>query len=253
MDATQCRRHWYADSVLKRTQWEYRTTMIRRIWQRYAGLAAIACSALSVSPAAAQDRELQRELYLQARDAIAAGRTAEVEALLPQLTDYPLLPYLEYQQLQPRIRSLASSAQADTSGLDDFLQRNRNSWIGDRLEREWLTALAAQSRWSDLRRYHRMENSTTVLTCHALRAALNEGDESAFAAVETLWNVNFSQPNECDPVFEAWLANDLLSPAVAWQRFTKLMQARQHNLARYVSRMMPERERIMAELYLRID
>jgi len=71
--------------------------------------------------------------------------------------------------------------------------------------------------------------------------------------VESLWNVSFSQANECDPVFEAWLAQDLLTPAIAWDRFSKLIQARQLNLARYVSRLMPERERILAELYLRMD
>jgi soluble lytic murein transglycosylase len=225
----------------------------RRLTTQFIGIALVSASSLLCWPALAQDSSSQRELYLQAREALVQRRTTELENLLPLLADYPLLPYLEYQQLQPRLQQLAASPQADTSAVDDFLQRHRNSWLGDRLEREWVAALAAQSRWSDVRRYHRLENSTTVLTCQALQAALKDGDSTALGSVDTLWNVGFSQPNECDPVFEAWLASDLLSPAVAWQRFSKLMQARQLNLARYVSRLMPQRERSMADLFLRID
>jgi soluble lytic murein transglycosylase len=71
--------------------------------------------------------------------------------------------------------------------------------------------------------------------------------------VAPLWNVDYSQPNDCDPVFEAWLAQGFLQPDIAWQRFTKTLQSRQMGLARYVSRLMPERERRLSELYLRID
>lgn len=235
-------------------------TTLRSTWRRYLhtgtilGTAVMLSSALTALPVYSQEHSSsQREVYVQAREALSRGRTTELETLLPKLADYPLLPYLEYQQLQPRLQRLAASPQADTSAVDDFLNRHRDSWLGDRLEREWVAALAAQSRWADVRRYHRPENTTTVLTCHALHAALNEGDHAALDAVEPLWNVSFSQANECDPVFEAWLAQDLLTPAIAWDRFSKLIQARQLNLARYVSRLMPERERILAELYLRMD
>lgn len=228
------------------------------VWRRLARISFIVtalCAPIVVgaqSPATTTDITLQRELYQQAREAQSRGRTAEFETLKALLANYPLLPYLEYHALRLQLSNLAS-VNADTSLIDDFLQRHRDSYLGNRLEREWVAALAAQSRWADVLRYHRTENTTTTLSCNAFRAQLETGDKSRLAAVEPLWNVNYSQPNDCDPVFEAWLAEGFLSPEIAWQRFSKIMQVRQLGLARYVARLMPERERVLSEIYLRID
>ncbi|MDO8907243.1 MAG: transglycosylase SLT domain-containing protein [Pseudohongiella sp.] len=199
-----------------------------------------------------RDLAAQREIYAQAREAQARGRTSELQVLSAQLTDYPLLPYLEFQSLRPRLISLAAS-RADASDVDAFLQRYPDSLLGNRLEREWVAALAEQSRWADVLRYYRPQNTNATLTCHALRARIEIGDKSGLEAVEPLWNVNYSQPNDCDPVFEAWRAEGFLSPDIAWQRFSKTMQVRQLSLARYISRLMPERERALSEIFLRID
>lgn len=227
-------------------------------WRNLAGISIIFTALCVPAVAAAQNTDpagetaRQRELYSQAREALARGRTAEFEALQAQLSDYPLLPYLEYHALRPALDRLAA-ANTDTSAVDNFLQRYPDSYLGNRLEREWVAALASQARWADVLRYHRTQNTTATLSCHALRAQLETGDKSGLDAVEPLWNVNYSQPNDCDPVFEAWLAEGFLSPAIAWQRFSKIMQVRQPGLARYVSRLMPERERVLSEIYLRID
>lgn len=215
----------------------------------------VALSCVSVTIGAqhiSDDMASQRALYAQASEAIARGRVAEFESLKSQLSDYPLLPYLEYQALRPQLNTLAST-NTNTSAIDDFLQRYTDSYLGNRLEREWVSALAAQSRWPEILRYHRTQNTTATLTCHALRAQLETGDKSGLEAVEPLWNVNYSQPNDCDPVFEAWLAEGFLSPDIAWQRFSKTMQVRQLGLARYISRLMPEREQVLSQIYLRID
>src|SRR5690606_4650806 len=91
----------------------------------------------------------RRELYLQARQAKRKGHIADYLALRPQLSDYPLLPYLDYHDLSPQ---LAASAQRGSGyeAVDSFLSRHRGSWLGDRLERQWVDALAAEQRWDDL-------------------------------------------------------------------------------------------------------
>lgn len=194
----------------------------------------------------------QRALYQQAQQAQQRGQTTELRDLMAQLEGYPLHIYLEYNTLRP---ALAGWARTGDNFLlvDDFLSRHRDTYLGNRLEREWVTALADQRRWSEVVRYHRMENTTTTLTCRALRAQLELGNTAALMDVAPLWNVDYSQPNDCDPVFEAWLAQGFLEPGIAWQRFTKTLQSRQLGLARYVSRLMPARERQLSELYLRID
>ena len=212
----------------------------------------LSAPAALLAQATGDDRARQRELYAQANEAFDRGRLSEFESLKQALQDYPLLPYLEYRALRPKIDTIAATG-SDTAEIDAFLQANRDSVLGNRLERDWVAALAANGRWNGVLRYHRPQNTTATLSCHALRARLETGQADALEAVEPLWNVSYSQPNDCDPVFEAWLAQGFLSPEIAWQRFSKIMQVRQPGLARYVSRLMPERERELSQLYLRID
>ncbi len=201
----------------------------------------------------------ERALFQRAREALAQNDTATFAALREQLTGYPLLPYLDYAMLSER---LASLAQADSDGertdgqffeIDQFLQQNQNSYLGDRLEREWVSALARENRGADLVRYHNPANTTTRLTCRAMHANLELGDYTTLADADRLWNVSVSQPNDCDPVFEAWMEEGFLTPDIAWQRFSKTLQAGHRRLASYISTLMPARERELAELYLRID
>lgn len=189
----------------------------------------------------------QREVYLQAREAQTEGDIARYEGLLISLADYPLLPYLEYNSLRPQLPQL------DAADVSNFLERYQDSWLADRLEREWLDVLAEQNRWDEFLRFHRPDNSTVSLSCQALQARLDAGDETALDEVAPLWNVGRSQPNICDPVFARWMEADRLTPKIAWQRFGRSLQARQTRLARYISTLMPARERALAELYLRID
>ena len=194
----------------------------------------------------------QRDKYLQARDALASGRTAEYESLRTQLSNYPLLPYLEYEELLPRLPDLAAQEQ-NHAQVDLFLERHAGTWLARQFERAWVDELARLERWDDFLRYHKPSNSSTELTCLAITAALNAGDTSVLDKVAPLWNVTRSQPNICDPVFEVWLEAGLLTPDVAWDRFSKTLNARQHSLARYISRQMPATERALAELYLQVD
>jgi soluble lytic murein transglycosylase len=194
----------------------------------------------------------QRALYQQAVQAQSRGQSAELQTLMGQLESYPLHIYLQFNALRPSLSALAQRGN-DYTPVDDFLSRHRDSLLGNRLEREWVSVLADQGRWSDVARYHRAENTNTTLTCRALRAQIELGNTAALVDVAPLWNVDYSQPNDCDPVFETWLAQGFLQPDIAWQRFTKTLQSRQMGLARYVSRLMPERERRLSELYLRID
>lgn len=228
------------------------------LWRNLAGLSIIVSAFCTPVTAGAQNSDTgsslagQRDYYIQAREALSNGRSEEFESLKAHLADYPLLPYLEYQVLSLQLHNLAATG-ADPSAIDEFLQKYADSFLGNRLERQWVAALAAEGRWADVLRYHRPQNTNATLSCHALRAQLETGDKTGLPAVEPLWNVNYSQPNDCDPVFEAWLAEGFLSPEIAWQRFSKTMQIRQLSLARYISRLMPERERELAEIFLHVD
>tara|TARA_R110002072_G_scaffold136124_3_gene278377 strand:+ start:92431 stop:94440 length:2010 start_codon:yes stop_codon:yes gene_type:complete len=189
----------------------------------------------------------QRSLYLQAQDALAQGQNRNYRALRARLNDYPLAQYLDYADISQRLANLPFA------DIDAFLRDNAGSYLAARLEREWLSVLASEERWEAVVQYHNPQNSHTTLTCQAHRARLALGDTSQLHEVGDLWNVARSQPNDCDPVFAAWIAAGQLTPDIAWQRFSKNIQARNRSLARYIMTLMPEREQVLAELYLRVD
>lgn len=199
-----------------------------------------------------EQREAQRELYLSAQEAWLAGRIEEYQNLYQQLDDYPLRIYLDYTALSPKLAGLALAA-GDSVSVDAFLSAYPNTYLAERLERSWIALLALEERWADVVRYYDPNNSTATLRCYALRARLHEGDESAMAEVASVWNVSRSQPNECDPLFDAWLSADGLTPEVAWQRFRKTLDAGNNPLALYIAKLMPPREARYAQRFLDVD
>lgn len=230
------------------------TTLIMQRPTRRAMLAMLLTSLLTNAAWSAEDRTAQRALYLQALELQSQSQiqTPEYQSLLAQLNGYPLLPYLEYATISPHIDELAAPG-TDHPQIDEFLTLNAGTYLGQRLEREWVLTLAEHARWSDVVDHHSKANTTTELTCHALRARLETGDTSALQEVAPLWNVATSQPNVCDPVFETWIAAGYPTPDIAWQRFEKTLKADQDSLANYIARQMPAREQELARLYLRVD
>ncbi len=188
----------------------------------------------------------QRDLYLVAQDLLARGETGDFAAMREQLLDYPLLPYLDYAWLAPRLSRLPQDA------VDRFLDEHADSWVAERLEREWVAELIAQEKWPEVVRYHNPHNTTTILSCKALWARLQTGDDSALDEVPALWDVAISQPNDCDPVFGVWLERGGLTPDIVWSRLGKTLQAGNTSLARYVAGLMPEGEASLARAYLQI-
>ncbi|UTF60950.1 transglycosylase SLT domain-containing protein [Gilvimarinus sp. DA14] len=210
-------------------------------------LSVTLASATEAPPSAISDKSEQRKTYAEAQQALGQSRYSEYRNLVQQLEHYPLKPYLEYRYITRRLSRVSNNE------IDQFLAEYPGSYLADKLERLWVEKLAENRQWDDVIRYYRADNSTTSLQCLALRARLNTGDKSALEEVAPLWNVSRSQPNECDPVFAAWMDAGLLDDAIAWQRFEKTMQARQRSLARYISRQMTPAVQKQADLYYDVD
>jgi soluble lytic murein transglycosylase len=223
---------------------------------RQPALMVAACAVLHLAPLAGLHAQaphygtnisLQRDLYLQAREALEQGRQQQYQALRAQLADYPLAQYLDYASVQRQLASLPFEE------ISHFLENYRDSYLAERLEREWVAKLAEEERWQDVAIYFNPDNTYTTLSCLAHQAWLNIGDTSRLPEVASLWNVTRSQPNECDPVFEAWMAAGHLSADIGWQRFSGNLQAGNRSLARYIAGLLPEREQQLAQLYLQTD
>ncbi|AFU97453.1 transglycosylase SLT domain-containing protein [Simiduia agarivorans] len=211
---------------------------LHQSWHSRQGNGLLLCFLLCCGglPAQAQSDSApdDRQRFIDARKAIQQNREADALEHMAALTQYPLYPYLTYYQLSRKLGSLPYPE------VDAFLDQHRNTYLGDRLQRQWLSLLAARKRWHEYQSYFDPARADTAQTCTWLMARLNTGEEAALAEVEPLWNVGRSQPKVCDPLFKQWQASVHYTPALAWSRAVKAIESRNRSLARFIGKYAPE-------------
>lgn len=191
--------------------------------------------------------EKQRETYMEAQRALSQRQMQRYRTLAAELQDYPLLPYLQYQEMTRQLSRLSSQEVAS------FLYEHPYSYLGEQLRQRWLHHLAAHKRWDEYRQFYHSGLNDTRLNCHQLFARLENNDESALDEVAPLWNVGRSQPDACDPLFARWMEAGGLTQEIAWERHSKALKARNRGLATYIGRLMPEAQQQLAALYREVD
>jgi soluble lytic murein transglycosylase len=189
----------------------------------------------------------QRAQFLAAEAALKGGQLSTFREIKQSLEGYPLLPYLEYEELRSRLPR-TSNAQ-----IEAFLTRYPASPLAHRLRNRWLDRLAEAKRWQDYLDFYQPTQDTPRQCLH-LYALIETGrPQEAFAEVPELWLYGKSRPKECDPVFAAWRDAGKLTPGLVWQRIALAMQARETRLARYLERFLPGSERPWVSLWLDLD
>lgn len=211
---------------------------------------AILCAlAVTALPAVAYETDAllaQRTTFKDAEQALQKGKTNLYRKLKTSLKDYPLYPYLEYEELQRRISSTKDSQ------ISKFLERHANTPLAGMLRSSWLNHLARNGRWKTFLQFYQ-PSSSTKRSCRYLHALIKTGRrQEALRQVEPLWLHGRSQPSVCDPVFDIWRQAGMLTTALTWQRIELALEARQTRLARYLGRFLPQQERPWLERWLEV-
>lgn len=196
--------------------------------------------------AADDNLEQQRQAYRAAQAAWAAHDRQTFARLADSLRDYPLHPYLEFETLRD-----APYAQA-RGRIDHFLADLGDAPLANRLRGRLLRDFYRQQDWQAFVDYYRDSLGTTGRQCQYQEARYHVGLRSqAIAAGLTLWNVERSQPDDCDPLFALLEREGAISEHLAWQRFAKAVRAGQSRLARYLQpRLVSAAKQSMAERYI---
>lgn len=190
----------------------------------------------------------QRNQYKAALKALRNGQRSTFKQHLQALSDYPLSPYLRYEDVRRRLSRLPHD------DVEKFLKENNETYLGDQLYRRWLTTLADKKRWHDFQAYYDQYGAnTSTIECHYLWARLQTGDRESLTDVEKLWNVGKSQPDECDPLFRAWIADGHLTENILWQRHGKALKNRERALAYYLIKLMSPEQTKLAHLFHEVD
>ena len=179
------------------------------------------------------DLKATRDLFLRAERALESGDHAAYERLKQKLHDYPLLPYLEYQEIRQNFHKL------DQNDIRLALQRFSDTPLQYQLRRDWLNTLAKQNRWNTYLEFS-TPGGTITQQCHRLNAMIRTGHkQEAYQKVEAIWLHGYSRPDACDPVLNAWIGSGLLTKDLVWRRVALAIESDQLRLARYLKRFLP--------------
>ncbi len=192
--------------------------------------------------------ENEREYYLQALRALRKRKSNEYEVLKALLTDYPLYPYIVYNELVSR------QSRISNRDVDDFLSTYGDTPLASRLRLRWLKQLQKQDKWGSFLKYYQGEKSAEF-RCYYFDAKLRDTKDPLvlkqhIREIEDIWLVGKSQPDQCDPVFQWFNEQGYLSEELIWDRFSLAMQANQIRLANYLSKKLTKKEQSKAKLWL---
>jgi soluble lytic murein transglycosylase len=178
--------------------------------------------------------------FAAARDAYRAGDSARLERLAPRLKGHILEPYAEYWRLKMRLDD------ADPESVRAFLQRYADMPLAERLRGEWLKSLGKRQAW-DLfaAEYPARASEDVELACYAaqLRLARKTEGEASVAEARRYWFSGQEQPESCQPVFAALLAQGVISARDVWARFRLAHEAGNFRLAGRIGAELPAAER----------
>ena len=192
---------------------------------------------LAASASSADRIDKQREQFLDAETALSEGRRDEYLELKQALRDYPLYPYLEYQELLDRLDK------AKPDEVRTFLQRYQGQPVAVRLRASWLNLLGKRRDWGNYLAFYTPQSSTT-LQCYEVRARLQRGDrKAALDDSLKLWLVGHSQPDACDPAFDQLFADGRITSELIWQRIRLAFANQKSSLAGYLAKRLSAEDR----------
>lgn len=195
---------------------------------------AMPWSGSAMSSSNSQELTNQRLLFKDIRKQLSERHLSYDDIPYQELKDYPLVPYLQFQDLNSRLKQLPYLE------VEAFLEAQSDTWLANRLLKNWLEVLASKQHWHEFQSYYRPEVADTDLDCLYLSAKKRNGDPTALEYVAEIWNQGRSQPKTCDPLFDQWLSSEYFNSDIAWSRYVKAVSNRKLALAKYLRKHLAQ-------------
>ncbi len=189
---------------------------------------------LSASTANAASLPQQRQMYDEAQKALARNDSGPYFSYQSALADYPLQPYLAYDELTNRLKS-ASNAE-----IERFIEQHGDLPQINWLKLRWMRQLADRGDWNTFVRYYDPKMNFTELDCLYGQYQLGHGNKAdGYATAEKLWLVGKPQPDACDTTFAMWQADGQLTEEKVWKRLKLAAEKGNYSLATVLSKRLP--------------
>jgi soluble lytic murein transglycosylase len=176
----------------------------------------------------------QRQFYDEAKRALAKGDSGPYRRYANALRDYPLEPYLAYDELTARLKT------ASNDEVEKFLAEHGDLPQASWMKLRWLRLLAARGDWRPFVAYYDPKMNFTELDCLYGQYQLISGQkEQGYATAEKLWLVGKSQHNACDALFERWEDAGQLTEELRWKRAKLAVESGNYGLAKFLIKSLP--------------
>ncbi|MBT1445545.1 transglycosylase SLT domain-containing protein [Shewanella sp. JM162201] len=187
-------------------------------------------SALIFCSPAQADINKDRDRFLKAEAALKAGKMDEYQRLRKSLSDYPLSLYLDFN-----------------ASIDDILHQDAPSALGSikafkdsplelSARHRYLLNAGKKERWNDFLYLTPELPKDTVLQCYYYLAKLKQGDKKlGLEGARRLWVHGSSRPEECDPLFAAWIKSGGRTQEVIWSRMFLAYEAGEEQLLSFLA------------------
>ncbi len=218
-----------------------------RVRCRLVGIVLIALPMTSMGTVhPSTDLESQRQSFKATQQAFRSNDLDLYTRLKSKLIDYPLYPYLLYEEL------LRGLEQVPDHEVEAFLTIYSDTPLPYRLRGAWLKSLAKAQRWSKfLTVYDGREDTSSQ--CQYAYARIKSGQVIDHQdIINRVWRVGKSQPKACDPLF-TWLQhNGHLDSKNIWKRIYLAMEQGQVTLARHLSKTLRKSDQAKVEFWIRL-
>ena len=175
--------------------------------------------------------------FLAAREAWARGDMRRFEQQAAKMpADHVLRPYVAYWKVARQLE--------DDSRVADFLAAYPDTWLAERLRREWLKDLGRREMWpAYLAEFPRLYRPETTHVCLARRAELALGDRKSLHEAIGLWFTGRDMPSACSSLFALLLSQGLLTEEDVWKRLRLAFEAGNVGVAKSLLEEIPQARR----------
>ena len=205
--------------------------MILKYFRNFSSLLLlVAGSAVAAPPN--PDREL-----LGAYDAYRAGNAMRLARHAKDLDDHVLKPWVDYWRMSLRLEDTPNEE------VQAFLKQYRSAYVGEMLRGDWLRVLGKRRDWQSFQREATLYTREDLeIRCYSRLARLSGGDDSALAALESIWLEPKELPEGCTRFVEAVIKRERISTTAIWQRVRVLFENGQITAAKTALGYLPKGE-----------
>ncbi len=189
--------------------------------------------------------EQQRKDFVLAETMLEKGEMNEYFAIKPQLKNYPLDFYLDYQYLSKNI--------AKDKQVRSFIKSNKSSRYSHKLHRQWLAYLYKTEQWHKFVKNYKSSTSLTRQCQFQWARYQTAKKTSALRAVQALWMTGRPLPKSCDAILNKFSKSKFFTQKIIFQRFRNSVKRGESKLAAYLYKKITNKSmKRTADMWLKV-